>query len=233
MGESREAKKSMFLREACSRGRDSLAGGCGEGASDVRVWFGCMDLPEPELEELKSLLSSTERERLRQFGHPSLARRFVVRRGTLRRLLGLGPDVEFELQNGKPSLANSETRFNVSHRGEDFLIGLTHGMEVGLDLERVPAHWTPEEGLLKDNFADSERALIASDPALFWKGWTRKEACIKALGVGLSAPLPSFLVLREDTVGSISQVELEGGLVVSDLNLPAPYVGAVCTTLGS
>lgn len=128
-------------------------------------------------------------------------------RRVLSRYLDLSPS-EIRLaigEHGKPRLAQDPDRlaFNLSHSGELALVAVSRGREVGVDVERE----RPERDLV----ALAERALSAEDaaavrgagederPRLFYAHWTRHEARLKCLGVGLGrAPIwPSPAVVVE------------------------------------
>jgi 4'-phosphopantetheinyl transferase len=95
-------------------------------------------------------------------------------------------------EHGKPRLVTEPERlaFNLSHSGELALVAVSCGREVGVDVERAK----PERDLV----ALAERALGPEDAAavraaggdertrLFYELWTRHEARLKCLGVGLA-----------------------------------------------
>ena len=99
-------------------------------------------------------------------------------------------------EHGKPALADpsSPLRFNLSHSGHLALVAVTHGLEVGVDVERIRPR--------RDLFRLAERALdpataaaVHAAPAddrlaAFHQAWARREAIAKCLGTGLGAPLP-------------------------------------------
>lgn len=118
---------------------------------------------------------------------------------TLRRVLGLylgeaAEEIELsEGEHGKPRLAEEPARlsFNLSHSGGLALVALARDREVGVDVERVkPGRdlvalaeraLAPEEARAVREAAEPERA------PLFYELWTRHEARLKCLGVGLAA----------------------------------------------
>lgn len=127
-------------------------------------------------------------------------------RKVLSAYLGEAPE-EIELvagEHGKPRLAEAPERlsFNLSHSGRLALVAVARDREVGVDVERVK----PERDLL----ALAERALAPEQaaavreaaeperPRLFYELWTRHEARLKCLGVGLAAgptwPTPAVTV---------------------------------------
>jgi 4'-phosphopantetheinyl transferase len=99
---------------------------------------------------------------------------------------------------GKPQLTGSPVSFNVSHSGHIALIALTSGVDVGVDVEHVRI--IPERADLARRFFHVEEASdLATFPeaeanAAFFRCWTRKEAVVKALGLGLNARLDRYRV---------------------------------------
>jgi 4'-phosphopantetheinyl transferase len=122
-------------------------------------------------------------------------------RRALRQLLGCYLDadpeaVELRLgRHGKPALADPEIplRFNLSHSGGVALFAFAE-REVGVDIERI----APRRDLLRlaERALGAERAasIRAAPPTerlpAFHRAWTRHEATLKCLGVGLGGPMP-------------------------------------------
>lgn len=159
-------------------------------------------------------LSAAERERAGRFRFERDRRRFIVARARLRELLGarLGlPPAAVELacgNNGKPALArrcaHEHWRFNVSHCDEVAVYAFSRSREVGIDVEAIrplPA----ADAIAAQFFSPRESAayLAAAPrdrPLAFFRCWTRKEALVKALGVGLTVRLHE-LDVSEGRVG--------------------------------
>ena len=160
--------------------------------------------PPPVVEGFASVLVQRERNHAAKYAFDHLRLRYILATGALRILLGrylhLPPErVQFRYgAKGKPSLADSSHQFNMSHSGELALFGFTLDCELGVDIERM----RPVDdmfGIAKGAFCPEETAeLHALPPHLRQKGffslWTRKEAYIKAIGMGLYAPLDGFRV---------------------------------------
>jgi 4'-phosphopantetheinyl transferase len=146
-----------------------------------------------------------ERERADRFHFEVDQRRAVIGRGYLRLLLGQILDrpankLQFEYDEfGKPSLIPNQglpLQFNVSHSGDMILIAITIGRAVGVDVERIRTDFDPDE-IAARFFSANECKILASlaGPVrykAFFACWTRKEAYLKARGVGLSLPLDQF-----------------------------------------
>jgi 4'-phosphopantetheinyl transferase len=166
--------------------------------SQVHVWQASLDRPSQTVEQLAQLLAADEQQRAARFRFEPDRRKFIVARGLLRsilaRYLSLPPEqVQFSYrQRGKPELANGyaegKLEFNVSHSHEMALYGIALDRPIGVDLEHV----RPIEAVALSQrfFSPSESATIASltgteQHRCFFRGWTQKEAYLKATGDGL------------------------------------------------
>jgi 4'-phosphopantetheinyl transferase len=164
-----------------------------------------LDLEPSAVRTSASLLSENERKRAARFAFAADARRFIVARARLRRLLGARLGVRPEAvelvygARGKPALANASScslRFNVSHCADLAVYALSSGCEVGIDVEAIRP--LPDADDLAARFfspreqADYRALRRRERPLGFFQCWTRKEAFVKALGEGLSHPLDSF-----------------------------------------
>jgi 4'-phosphopantetheinyl transferase len=172
------------------------------GLGGVDVYIVDLDRPEAEVAALAALLSSDERERVARLHFERHRRRLTVCRAALREILashmGTAPEsVTISLgEHGKPHVVDGP-RFNVAHSHELALIAVSDGAAaVGVDLERirpdreigglVSRYLSPAEQDGLDRLPRDERVS-----AFHWC-WTAKEACLKAVGVGLGEPLDSF-----------------------------------------
>lgn len=117
-------------------------------------------------------------------------------RGVLARYLER-PLEEIELaigEHGKPRLADRAERleFNLSHSGGVALVAVCRGRAVGVDVERIdPSRdllGLAERALDLEAVAAVRAAPPARRAAVFYDRWTRHEARLKCLGVGLGGP---------------------------------------------
>jgi 4'-phosphopantetheinyl transferase len=177
-------------------------------AHEVRVL--CVDLgPRNQLDdELCSFaewrfLSEQERARALRLVRPRDGRRFLICRAALRIILGRILDAPAESivfrfgPGGKPELAPADAsegsrslRFNVTHSGDLALVAVCRERELGVDLERVRTI-SEASRIVESYFTSAEQAQFAGLPPskqalAFLRGWTRKEAILKAKGVGLA-----------------------------------------------
>lgn len=161
-----------------------------------------MDIDAVRLDRLNATLSPEERERAARFHFPLHRQHFIACRGMLREILSgyleMAPaEVRFSYNSyGKPATEGSTVRFNVSHSGGWALFAVTEAREVGIDIERIDPR-AAQDQIPERFFSPWEVAQLRSLPATqqtdaFFRCWTRKEAYIKARGLGLSLPLNSF-----------------------------------------
>ncbi|MBL9172989.1 MAG: 4'-phosphopantetheinyl transferase superfamily protein [Verrucomicrobiales bacterium] len=202
-------------------------------------------MPQPDA-ELTALLSPEERERAARF-HFERDRLRFVRRRAFRRIwigarLGMNPAaLRFGSgSHGKPSVAGLPpgVQFNCSSSADVALLAWSTEGPVGVDVE-----WhRPLDSdlvLVAERFAPSERRAIreatgATRSQLFFDVWARKEAFVKAVGVGLSLELDTFDVPLDHQVQS-AEVRWTGPPLshgtwrVSALEVGPEYSAAVVT----
>src|SRR5882672_9019225 len=140
---------------------------------DVHVWRAALDMPEPHVQSLWHTLTADERQRAERYIFAKDRTHFVVARGLLRVLLGrylhqapqylrftYGP-------RGKPALATDRgevtLRFNVSHSHGLALYAMTHGRELGVDVERIRPEIVQEQ-VAERFFSPREVTLLRALP---------------------------------------------------------------------
>lgn len=173
---------------------------------DVHLWLASINVTDQAFDALSQDLSSDEWERANQFVFERDQRNFVVSRGLLRdilaRYLDCQPgDIRFDYTpHGKPRLRSTGTslgvEFNLSHSSGFFVLAVSLGRRVGVDIERIRP--LPDlDQMASSSFSANERmalSVLAPEDKIpgFFRCWTRKEAYLKARGDGLSIALDSF-----------------------------------------
>jgi 4'-phosphopantetheinyl transferase len=180
------------------------------------------------------LLSADEQERAARFRFEIHRNRYTVARGMLREVLGsqLGVAPEALMftygSHGKPSLVDSDLQFNVSHSHDAGMIAVARGREVGCDIERIEPKFADDqipERFFSPNEVAALRLLPKADQhRAFFRIWTRKEAFIKACGLGMSLPLDSFDVTLGDEALLLHGAD---GWSVRAVEAPRGYEAAV------
>ncbi len=194
------------------------------------------------LEETDAVLSLPERRRATDFLNTVARERFEKSRTVLRRLLGehlgLRPgDVPIRLDaGGKPQLGPpySEVSFNLAHAEHLCLFALVRGHAVGADLEQVRER--PGLGDVSGRlFGPEEHAALLETPAgdfsaAFYRTWTRREAVLKALGLGLSVA-PARVSVPVSAASVPWSLKVDGVLQPSWLTSDLEGVPGFCAAL--
>lgn len=224
------------------------------GAVDCSVWWASARWDVA----LIGLLTDAERRHLAALGSSEDRERYLTGRALVRSLLaahtGARPEqLPFETschrcggkQHGKPRLVglhgNLPVAFNLAHGGDRVVVALTNGPEVGVDVEVVPELDARQLAALSADFLSATERLqygntLPSHRArAFAIWWTRKEAVLKATGVGLAVP-PSYLTVTDPgscpaVIGWHPRVRWPSGaappIQIRDLDSRAGVVGAV------
>jgi 4'-phosphopantetheinyl transferase len=165
----------------------------------IHVWRASLDPPARQLEGLLRVLSDAERSRAAQLCFDRDRRWFIAGRGVVRRILGsyltILPDrLQFHASpTGRPALSASQgggVEFSVSHSRGLILCAVTCDQRIGIDVERIRTlssmACTAERVLSPREHAVFQALAHEQRRAAFFRGWTRKEAYLKACGEGLS-----------------------------------------------
>ena len=209
----------------------------------IHIWRVELDLEPEQTTALIPRLCQEERARAGGFILRRARQRFIVAHAALRAILGTytgtRPDsVQFAVgPYGRPRLADANMRmeFNLSHSGGLGLIGLARGRTVGIDVEQVVAD-LPSVALAERFLAPEERAFVlgrdGGSARAFASCWVRKEAYLKAIGLGLQSPPASH-----DLSASLDKAKVTLRLpdgrgrrtdwTMLELPLGDPYVAAV------
>ena len=186
-------------------------------ANDVHVRFALLDADPADVERHAQTLSDDELARAERFAFDADREDYVVARGTLRSILGsylaLDPkSISFRYgSHGKPELEDSRCglSFNVAHSHGVVLYAIARNAMLGVDVECIRGDLA-ETQLADQFFAPGESAALHALPeaqqlAAFFRCWTRKEAFVKANGLGLSFELDEFEVsLHPETAQLLS-----------------------------
>jgi 4'-phosphopantetheinyl transferase len=180
----------------------SLGFGDADGA-EVHVWATHCDTYKPDLHEyFLGMLSAQETARASKFRTDESRHEFLVAHAMLRsilaRYLARAPErVRLtESFHGKLACEDApELAFNLAHAQGAVLVAIGNGIDVGVDVEQVRS-FNDAADLVGRYFSGEElqRFLGLEEVArnrAFFELWTRKEAYLKALGVGLSEPMDS------------------------------------------
>jgi len=214
----------------------------------IHAFAFALDRPAPRVAALGRLLARDEVERADRFRLPRDRRRYVVGRALLRTILGRSLDrdpreLEFRYgAHGKPALQeghhHDRVRFNMSRSHDLGVLAIQLDADLGVDVERIRTF--PEALPIAERFfAPEEHAALRSLPAAqrdvaFWSYWTRKEAVVKSIGLGLAHPMDAFTLAGPAGAAAERVVVAAAAIALTRWLLPVPppstgYVAALST----
>ena len=181
-------------------------------AGDVHAWHGRIAAPGPAPGPPRAsdlvILSADERARGGQFIRPADRVRFAAAhagaRRVLARYLAAGPaELRFgrtpccqcgSAEHGPPRVdwPPTDIAFNLSRSADHWLLAVARGRPVGADIEVLRDIDTGE--LAPGCLTAAEQQYLSTQPAdgrlpAFYRCWTRKEAVLKACGIGLAGSM--------------------------------------------
>ncbi|HRQ22466.1 MAG TPA: 4'-phosphopantetheinyl transferase superfamily protein [Anaerolineales bacterium] len=166
------------------------------------IWRIHLDIGLDSVKLFESTLSADEIRRASSFHFDKDHSRYVIAHFSLRDVLGRylkaePAQLKFSIdQYGKPSLLKHKLEFNLSHSGSFALVAVTQHRIIGVDVERmregISSHSIARQYFSPAEVAEFDAVPVEQRETAFFTCWTRKEAFIKAKGLGLSLPLDSF-----------------------------------------
>jgi len=205
-------------------------------AGEVCIWRLPLVADEEELRRLRDVLSEPELARIERRPEEATRRRLTICGGLVRRilaaLLGCAATSVPLIRDaaGRPFLDDpwSDLHLSLSHSSGWALLAVLIGLRVGIDIERVRS--IGDVRRLSERFLSpvEARQVTSRDdaPAAFFRAWTRKEALIKGLGLGVPGGLGLVSVVESDGGGLIVDSPHDGWRVV-DVDSPDGYAASI------
>lgn len=170
--------------------------------AEVHIWFAPLNLEPDQLTQLSGFLSDNECSKAEGFHFIRDQQRYIAARGILRDVLchylAAQPDQLIFSYGayGKPaidqqaSMLHTSLQFNLSYSQDRAICAIACGRAVGIDIQ----YMEPDIDVLEiavEYFSPRERAALFALPRglyreRFYRWWSRKEAYLKACGVGLA-----------------------------------------------
>ena len=149
------------------------------------------------------LLNTSEQARAARYKVTSAALEFICTRGLVRIILGhflncLPQEVDLSPDPlGKLHVKGRVLFFNITHSHGKSVIAVSKHSNLGVDLEK-PRHRTNEVAIAQRFFSQKEVSWLEQQQninAAFYLIWSGKEAVSKAVGLGLSLPMASYVLI--------------------------------------
>lgn len=204
----------------------------------VDLWCMNTDIADAQVRRHADVLSREECARAERYRSDSDRRRFIVRRGMLRELLAreldcAAHDISItENEFGKPVIAGSDVRFNVSHSRGMAIVALATAIDIGCDIEWSDTAVSNARAASLFLSPSEYRFLCARSgeerTAAFFAFWTRKEAYLKARGTGLTVAADTVVLAGGDEARFVALPDDDPkAWSLTDLPLPNGYCGAL------
>lgn len=208
----------------------------------ISLWQVSLDLPPPHLRVFAATLSPEEQARTALHPDPVQRNRAIAARGWVRELLGEATGISphalsFRIDShGKPHVLDASVSFNLTHTGPQALMAIAPGtLPVGVDLERLDRIVHPAP-IVRRFFSEREIAAFEAIPeaeqtGTFFRMWTRKEAFVKGLGVGIADHLRQFDVATGEAANGLVESRIGGepasAWCLRDLNVVPGHAAAI------
>lgn len=166
---------------------------------NIDIWF--HQLLNRNIEIYWQTLDNQERTQANKFSNPILKSRYIIAHGRLREILAGYLNIQAQnlifnqLEHGKPYLVDyPELSFNLSHTNDFMAVAVVKkNCQLGIDIETIRQR-SSFSALVERCFSIKEieywQQLSNTEKILqFYQFWTRKEAFVKATGLGISLGL--------------------------------------------
>jgi 4'-phosphopantetheinyl transferase len=212
--------------------------------NEVHLW--CAELngdPTPDI--LERYLSRDELNRADRIRDKESRRLSIVSRSFLRLMLAVYTGIPAKSipirylpcprcngPHGRPvlGLATSDLTFSISRSYPFVLLGFAAGRSIGVDLETSRSRAAQDairSAATKAELAGlSDECDSIEEKRVMTKWWTRKEAYLKCLGLGIAVDLGKFEVTASSEPALLSGPGMGGRMLIADLDLQGG-VGAV------
>jgi 4'-phosphopantetheinyl transferase len=205
-------------------------------ASTLHLWP--INLEDPHWDNWASVLNPKEQHKAQQFKTPTLQHHHRRSRIALRLVLAQHTQQApqhidiLTSATGKPFLPQHPLHFNLSHSGDQALIGIAN-TPLGLDIEQLKMNVQNVQELAPSVMHPLELAqflkLSGSEQIVFfYTQWTQKEAYLKAIGTGLQQAPNTLRTAYGQAVESLDPPH-DQAWYSHPVEVPKSYTGSVCT----
>ena len=206
----------------------------------THVWVGDMSkFSEDEIVLLKSKLPFDTILKSQRFRSDIDRRSYQTTRGMLQQIIfhytGKQTMPFAYTEYGKPFLPDfPNLSFNISHSGQYVLIAFRFdGLPVGVDIEQNNGA-IDHRLVAKTFFHPQEQAVLdkTDNPNLFYKLWTRKEALLKTMAVGMTDEMKKINVLAPKSTfhgNGVLEEFNKMSFEIKSFNLEGNYFGSLAS----
>ncbi len=195
----------MHLKIYCKTIKES---GLQSNQGELDIYYGMANCFVNVIPAFYNTLSDYEKERADRFRRRSDYNCYVSAHALLRielsKILKRNANsfIIKETKNGKPYIPGAEIPFSLSHDNDVFTFVIGGKQQIlGIDIEQIKTDFD-FTNISKEYFSIKEQKLIFSFDSMvdqsrtFFELWTRKEALLKAIGIGINTDLFKVQVLE-------------------------------------
>lgn len=175
----------------------------------VDLWLFSIDPDDYDENNFLPILSSEEQEKAKKFHFPIDQKKYMISHGMMRQLISSyischPGEIRYHVNAfGKPELItpSNTIHFNLSHSEKLGALAISTS-PIGTDIEHIKS--LEDYVALTRHFLSAqeskyfERLSNAEQHLAFYRAWTRKEAYIKAIGMGLSYPVEQVTISLDE-----------------------------------
>ena len=174
--------------------------------NEIHIYWTNTSIYKKYIFHVASTLSNTEIEIAGKYKFKRDKERYLISRYLLKKILSGYTDIPANniiIKNsfyGKPEIENElKIKFNLSHSGDKIVFAFTLNNEIGIDIEKIEFSVNHME-IAENYFSEDEIFLLKKQKEdivnNFYYIWTRKEALLKAIGVGLLPDLKKISAIK-------------------------------------
>jgi len=206
----------------------------------IHVWQVDINEHLPHIDKLRDVLTADEITRANKYLRSTNRDKFITSRGSLRYILSgylkcPPSDIRFKLTGSdKPEIDSPTTpkiHFNLSDSADRVLIAIG-ASPVGIDVELINPKFS-YHAILNNNFSAHEAAYINFDDNFkrFFLLWTRKEAILKATGIGLTDHLKLIPSLDGEHVIDGTLLSTANNWQLNSFEISGDYIATIATNM--
>lgn len=174
--------------------------------NEIHIYWTNTSIYKKYIFHVASTLSNTEIEIAGKYKFKRDKERYLISRYLLKKILSGYTDIPANniiIKNsfyGKPEIENElKIKFNLSHSGDKIVFAFTLNNEIGIDIEKIEFSVNHME-IAENYFSEDEIFLLKKQKEdivnNFYYIWTRKEALLKAIGVGMLPDLKKISAIK-------------------------------------
>ena len=205
--------------------------------NNVHIWKIDLNKMQHLCNEYMKILNYDEKIRANKYRVENKKNLFILTRASLRLLLNYYLNTPYDIdlikkQYGKLYINENKFYFNLSYTDDISIISFSRNSEIGIDLEKIKEDKNIID-ISSKFFTKREINWIyqtsqENKMQRFLYCWVRKEAYIKALGLGLNLGLDTFHVIPKDYQNKLNNYFEINDWYLYPVDISNQYLASIC-----